>query len=217
MDEIAVARRTGGFLKYELDDLVCSTGMQREWIPNLGEKLVKHPFAPYELEFNPLNDVNNERLPAEIRNKIKINYSISTALRTLCNDKRHPYQKILILKYFDVRGLTNPEIADKIGYSVHVFYEKKRQALVEFSTAFLNAQKRYNVNPLIDLVNAPNKKLTSDSNVVSFLNTLSDKQALNLYATLLQAKSSISTEQAKKRATSSYSFDRLKSMLIDSL
>ena len=215
MDKTAIAKRAGRFLNADLDDLVNSTGMYRAWIPDLGKKTFKSGLVPYELEYNPLDALNSEHLPVETKDKIKIIYSISRALNALRNDKKHPYQKILVLKYFDINGgLSNPEIAATIKYSIHIFYIKKRDALVEFSKAFLDAQLRYKVKHLINLIDADNEHI---SDVTRFLNTLSDKQALNLYATLLRAKSNITVKQAHKQASISYSFDNLKSILNESL
>lgn len=218
MDKIAIAKRTGNFLNADLDDLVNSTGMYRSWIPDLGKKTFKNSLVPHELEYNSLDELNNKHLSAETKDKIKVIYSISKALNALRNDRKHPYQKILILKYFDANGgLSNPKIAATIKYSIRVFYIKKRDALVEFSKAFLNAQKQCNVNSIINLIDADNEHISNDNSVVAFLNTLSDKQALNLYATLLRAKSNITVKQAHKQASISYSFDNLKSILNESL
>lgn len=182
MDKIKIAKRTGNFLNVDLDDLVNSTGMYRSWISDLGKKTFKNSLVPYELEYNPLDALNNKHLSAETKDKIKVIYSISKALNALRNDPKHPYQKILILKYFYVNGgLSNPEIAAAIKYSIHVFYIKMREALVEFSSAFLNAQKQCNVNSIINLIDADNEHISNDNSVVAFLNTLSDKQALNIY------------------------------------
>ena len=68
-------------------------------------------------------------------------------------------------------------------------------------------------NAIINLIDADNEHISNDDSVVAFLNTLSDKQALNLYATLLRAKSNITVKQA----SISYSFDNLKSILNESL
>lgn len=217
MNEIAIAKRVGHFLNSELDDLVYSTGMQREWIPDLGKKTIKSEHVPTELEFNPLDAINNKFLSKETKNKIKIIFCISKSLDALRNDYKHPYRKILLLKYFDGWGLTNPEIADKIGYSIHTFYEKKRIALVEFSKAFLTFQKSYKVSPIINLIDAGNSHINNDSNVKTFLNALSNRQAINLYATLLRANSNISVKQAKQQAAINYSFDKLENILNESL
>ena len=182
--------------------------MHREWIPDLFKKPIS-TYLPEE------TTGNNQTLIKRIRNNIKIIYSISLALDVLRNDLKHPYKTILILKFFDTQCMSNQEIADKIGYSSRVFYDKKKIALIEFSETFLNYQQRYNVKPLINLID--NRCLNTNSKTIEFLSALSDKQALNLYATLLQSKSNIPVKQAQKQASISYSFDNLNKVLNESL
>lgn len=208
------ARKISDFLNKDLEHILNSTGMHRKWLPTLTEN-------------SPLNYMNNQSVPKDTREKDKIVYSVAKALQSLTDSRQHPSKTIIILKFFDDNGLTNLDIADKLGISIHVYYQKKRQSLFEFNRAFMFAQRHYNVFPLIDLTGSKDnhtvnaEKTIARQNISStalFLDNLTYWQTVNLYITLLQARSDLSFMDAKKQALANCSNrDKLEHLLDESL
>ena len=208
------ARKISDFLNKDLEHIINSTGMHREWFPTLTED-------------SPLNYMNNQSVPKDTREKDKIVYSVAKALQSLTDNRQHPSKTIITLKFFDDNGLTNLDIADKLGITVKTFYHKKRQALIEFNRAFMFAQRHYNVFPLIDLTGSKDnhtvnsEKTIARQNISStalFLDNLTYWQTVNLYITLLQARSDLSFMDAKKQALANCSNrDKLEHLLDESL
>lgn len=212
MNKHELAKNINRFLEYDLDNYIYSTGMQREWILTLKEDSL----ASY---------LNKGSISSDTRNMIRIVYSVAKAFQGLSDTKKHPFKKILALKYFD-GFLPSQQIADKVGYCLHTYYLKKNDALLEFYKAFLPAQSYYGVFPVIYLdngvVDAESTKKALDTpkmdNLASFLSSLTYWQTINLYITLLQARSNISFNDAKKQAIVNYSnASNLKKMLNESL
>lgn len=208
------ARKISDFLNKDLEHIINSTGMHREWFPTLTED-------------SPLNYMNNQSVPKDTREKDKIVYSVAKALQSLTDSRQHPSKTIITLKFFDDNGLTNLDIADKLGLSPHTYYYKKRQALIEFNRAFMFAQRHYKVNSILDLTsNKDNHTVNAEktiarqniSSTALFLDNLTYWQTVNLYITLLQARSDISFMDAKKQALANCSNrDKLEHLLDESL
>lgn len=212
MNKHELAKNINRFLEYDLDNYIYSTGMQREWILTLKEDSL----ASY---------LNKESISSDTRNMIRIVYSVAKAFQGLSDTKKHPFKKILTLKYFD-GFLPSQQIADEVGYCLHTYYLKKNDALLEFYKAFISAQQYYNVFPVIYLdngvVDAESTKKALDTpkmdNLASFLSSLTYWQTVNLYITLLQARSDISFMDAKKQALANCSNrDKLEHLLDESL
>lgn len=212
MNKHELAKNINRFLEYDLDNYIYSTGMQREWILTLKEDSL----ASY---------LNKGSISSDTRNMIRIIYSVAKAFQGLSDTKKHPFKKILALKYFD-GFLPSQQIADKVGYCLHTYYLKKNDALLEFYKSFLPAQSYYGVFPVIYLdngvVDAESTKKALDTpkmdNLASFLSSLTYWQTINLYITLLQARSNISFNDAKKQAIVNYSnASNLKKILNESL
>lgn len=64
------ARKISDFLNKDLEHIINSTGMHREWFPTLTED-------------SPLNYMNNQSVPKDTREKDKIVYSVAKALQML--------------------------------------------------------------------------------------------------------------------------------------
>lgn len=212
MNKHELAKNINRFLEYDLDNYIYSTGMQREWILTLKEDSL----ASY---------LNKGSISSDTRNMIRIVYSVAKAFQGLSDTKKHPFKKILTLKYFD-GFLPSQQIADEVGYCLHTYYLKKNDALLEFYKAFISAQQYYNVFPVIYLdngvVDAESTKKALDTpkmaNLASFLSSLTYWQTVNLYITLLQARSDISFMDAKKQALANCSnLDKLEHLLDESL
>lgn len=199
MNKHELAKNINRFLEYDLDNYIYSTGMQREWILTLKEDSL----ASY---------LNKGSISSDTRNMIRIVYSVAKAFQGLSDTKKHPFKKILALKYFD-GFMPSQQIADKVGYCLHTYYLKKNDVLLEFYKSFLPAQSYYGVFPVIYLdngvVDAESTKKALDTpkmdNLASFLSSLTYWQTINLYITLLQARSNISFNDAKKQAVANYS------------
>lgn len=212
MNKHELAKNINRFLEYDLDNYIYSTGMQREWILTLKEDSL----ASY---------LNRGSISSDTRNMIRIVYSVAKAFQGLSDTKKHPFKKILALKYFD-GFLPSQQIADEVGYCLHTYYLKKNDALLEFYKAFISAQQYYKVFPVIYLdngvVDAESTKKALDTpkmdNLASFLSSLTYWQTVNLYITLLQARSDISFMDAKKQALANCSNrDKLEHLLDESL
>lgn len=212
MNKHELAKNINRFLEYDLDNYIYSTGMQREWILTLKEDSL----ASY---------LNKGSISSDTRNMIRIVYSVAKAFQGLSDTKKHPFKKILTLKYFD-GFLPSQQIADEVGYCLHTYYLKKNDALLEFYKAFISAQQYYNVFPVIYLdngvVDAESTKKALDTpkmdNLASFLSSLTYWQTVNLYITLLQARYDISFMDAKKQALANCSnLDKLEHLLDESL
>lgn len=212
MNKHELAKNINRFLEYDLDNYIYSTGMQREWILTLKEDSL----ASY---------LNKGSISSDTRNMIRIVYSVAKAFQGLSDTKKHPFKKILALKYFD-GFLPSQQIADEVGYCLHTYYLKKNDALLEFYKAFISAQQYYKAFPVIYLdngvVDAESTKKALDTpkmdNLASFLSSLTYWQTVNLYITLLQARSDISFMDAKKQALANCSnLDKLEHLLDESL